>query len=112
MLLVMERSKFCTSQACADIVRTTIKTVRDMPARVGVEDPVQPHVRVSPVEHRGLHADQTGADTGRPLLHIAGLRVGHGGKEGGTVAFSFDSVDHTRVETVGHTVGEARALFC
>ena len=113
----MERSKLWTSQACKLDMKTTPRnfpltdsvTFTDPPS-VGVEDPVQPQGRVSPVQHGVLHADQPGALAGRPLLHLTCLSVGHLGEEWRTVAVSFYPVDHAGVQTVGHAVGEPCAL--
>ena len=79
-------------------------------ASVGVEDSVQPQGGVAPVQHGLLHADQAGALTGRPLLHLPRLGVGHLGEEWRTVAVSLYPVDHAGIQTVGHAVGESRAL--
>ena len=80
------------------------------PASVGVENSVQSQAGVSPVEHGLLHTDQLQALTGRPLLHLPGLRVGHLGEEWRTVAVSLYPVDHARIQAVGHAVGESRTL--
>ena len=79
-------------------------------ASVGVEDSIQTHGRISPVQHGVLHADQPGALAGLFLLYLPGVRVGHLGEERRTVAVSFYPVDHAGIQTVGHAVGEARTL--
>ena len=113
----MDKSKDWTSQACKlglkttyrDLVLTDPVTFTD-PASVGVEDVVQPQGWISPVQHGVLHTDQAGPLTGRSLLHLTCISVGHLGEEWRTVAVRFYLVNHAGVQTVGHAVGESRAL--
>ena len=79
-------------------------------ASVGVEDSVQAQGGISPVQHGVLHTDQPGPLTGRSLLYLTCVSVRHLGEEWRTVAVRFYLVNHAGVETVGHAVGESRAL--
>ena len=75
-----------------------------------VVNPVQSNVWVPPVEHGDLHADEALAHAGGLLFNIPSLSVGHRGEERRAVALRLYPVDHAGVQTVGHTVGEPRAL--